>query len=202
MLKVLFWKEWRESRLLFLLGILFIVAVFFLDFFFSRSTLFMLALPALTFYTPLVGASAFSKEDGKLTFLLSKPVRKLTIMTVKLVNGLLNILIMYITGSVVMWIIITYKRDHTHIFYQQNIVNVIPTFSLYYIISFFMSSLFLSAPTSFMIGIFGGTFISGGLQIYLYKCGYSQFYPVLIFNVLFFFLSLSYLIFTRREVRC
>ena len=200
MLKALFWKEWRESRLLFVLGILFI-AVFFLDFFFSRSTLFMFALPALTFYTPLVGASAFSKEDGKLTFLLSKPVRKLTIMTVKLFNGLLNILIMYIIGSIVIWIIITYKRDHTHIFYQQNIVNVIPTILLYYIISFFMSSLFLSAPTSFMMGIFGGTFICSGLQIYLYKCGYNQFYPVLIFDILFFFLSLSYFIFIRREVK-
>lgn len=179
MLKALFWKEWRENRLLVVSGLLLMASLSLLNFFsgwyFERYITF---LPML--FVVLSGATAFSKEEEKLTFLLSKPVGKQTIMTIKLVSGLLNSLIILLIAMVIIWSMNFPDRIFImsrHIPYKGVIVYYPLWLSLYYIISFFMSSLFLKGTTSVLIGLFGTAYINSGLYIFLKQWGWCIFTP-------------------------
>lgn len=204
MLKALFWKEWRESRLLLVSGLLLMASLSLLNFFpgwYFES--YITFLPML--FVVLSGVTAFSKEEGKLIFLLSKPVGRQAIITIKLVNGLLNSLIILLIAMVIIWsmnfsdrVFIMMSR---HILYKEVIVYYPFWLSLYYIISFFMSSLFLKGTTSVLIGLFGTAYINSGLYIFLKNWDWLYFYPIFLLAISLVFLFLSYFIFMRREVR-
>ncbi len=203
MLKALFWKEWRENRLLLVSGLLLMASLSLLNFFpgwYFES--YITFLPIL--FVVLSGATAFSKEEGKLIFLLSKPVGRQAIITIKLVNGLLNSLIISLIAMVIIWSINFPDRIFIisrYIPYKEVIVYYPFWLPLYYIISFFMSSLFLKGTTSVLIGLFGTAYINSGLYIFLKNWGWLYFYPILLLVITLVFLFLSYFIFIRREVR-
>lgn len=222
MLKALFWKEWRESRLLLVIGLLLIAGISLcllyphwglhiqqsIQPYFSLSEILSLFCFPLCGFAILFGARAFSTEEEKLLFILSKPVKKQTIVTIKIANGLLNILILSLIPGIIFWTAYIHEAvlqiRNFPVPYSTNSAYVgygVFTIWFFYVISFFMSSLFLNVTTSILIGFFGTGFIYSSSDLLLRKFGWSDFHPFLLSAFSLLFLLLSYFIFMRREVR-
>jgi ABC-type transport system involved in multi-copper enzyme maturation permease subunit len=212
MLKALFWKEWRESRLLLAIGLLLMAGISLLLLYFELAISPSAALTTFSFaligFIALLGARAFSTEEEKLTFMLSKPVKRQTIITMKMANGLFNTLILSLIPGIMIWTVNVHE-----IVQMRNILNLhhnslttdlgysLPFLWLCYVFSFFMSSIFLNAAISVLIGIFGSGYIAGGSYILLKKFGWLNFHSFILLAFSLVFLFLSYFIFMRREVR-
>lgn len=101
-MKTLFWKEFRENRLLLFLSFGLIMAVFILQMIF-KETWFDFEIAAGTAYVLFVilalmlGISSFSSEsdEEKMEFILSMPVGKNRIFWTKFLAGLANLLLIF-----------------------------------------------------------------------------------------------------------
>ena len=212
-MKTLFWKEWRESRVLLLVGILLVIGLSLIPLFYGTAASFIFRGYAVVILAGFFGAEAFSKEKGKLNFLLSFPVERKTVLSVKLFSGFLSIFILFLVALVI----------ERAIFYT-NTSNLLihPIKGRYYfpigysILVFLLASFILYSATFLMSILLSDTitaFLIGGLtvvtitQIFTSVSFALGFNPNVIFQsfrlilTFFLFIFLSYFIFTHREVR-
>ncbi len=211
MIRVLFWKEWREGRALLSVSVLFMAA---LSCFYpvgDHISHILVPLP-LMFVGSLLGAQAFSREAERFVFLLSKPVKKQRVMTVKLISGLLGIVLIVIVTACTAWAIGVHKMPlplaefsklthHTYYSGGQLVFYSLPLLFLSYALSFFMSSLLLNASTSLLIGFFGGLYINIPVSAVLKRLDCVKIYPIPLAVLCLVFLVLSFVIFAHREIR-
>lgn len=217
MLKALFWKEWRESRLLLAIGILLVIGFSLLPLLYGvySPKSFSIIITVVAFLAGLFGAEAFSKEKTKLSFLLSAPVKKYVIISIKLLAGFLNIFILFLAGLIIE-ILILYTEGFNLLILHIKGTSVLPApgiseallilwlVFLYYSSTFLMSVLLLDTITAFLTGFLVIIITGYPTLLILDRIGFSNsnaLVPILslVFSLLFLFLS--YFIFMRREVR-
>ena len=222
-MKALLWKEWRESRTLLFVGIPVGVGFSLIPLVYGVEGSLVLGGITIIFLAGLFGADAFSKEKGKLEFLLSCPVGREKVLFAKLLLGFLNILVLVLIASAIEFAI--YRTDGfgllisairgrslppgvtpgPHI--SEHLATFLfPTF-LFYSVAFFVSILLQNSTTAFLAGFAIVTVTQFILSFGIWKIFSSQpdLYRVVLnladFVLLLFFFFVSYIIFTRKELR-
>ena len=211
-MKTLFWKEWRESRVLLLVGVLLVIGLSLIPLFYGTAGSFIFRGYAVVILAGFFGAEAFSKEKGKLNFLLSFPVERKTVLSVKLFSGFLSIFILFLVALVTEKVIF-YTNGFNLLIHP---IKGIPFPIGYSILVFLLASFILYSATFLMSILLSNTitaFLIGGLTVLTITgifTGVSfalNFNPNVIFQsfrlilTFFLFIFLSYFIFTHREVR-
>ena len=210
-MKTLFWKELREGRTLLLVGVLLVIGLSLIPLFYGTAASFIFRGYAVVILAGFFGAEAFSKEKGKLNFLLSFPVERKTVLSVKLFSGFLSIFILFLVALVTEKVIF-YTNGFNLLIHP---IKGIP-FPIGYSLLFLLASFILYSATFLMSILLSDTitaFLIGGLtvltitQIFTGVSFALGFNPNVIFQsfrlilTFFLFIFLSYFIFTHREVR-
>ncbi len=210
MTRLLLWKEWRESRLLLFFSVMAMAAICCCSIPWYGSAV-LLPVP-LMLVGALLGAQAFSGDAERLGFLLSNPVSRQKVMALKLCSSLLGIVVVLVVAGCTAWGVGLYrstlllKEVHWTIAdaYHpkgQLLYYGVPQALLSYTLAFFMSSLLLNVPTSLLIGLFGGVYITIPVHAVLVKWHRVGIYPALLAALCLVLIFASFLIFARREIR-
>ena len=209
-MKSLWWKEWRQTRVIILLGALLIIGPmpWSLD---DIAWFASVSVNILFFVGVLLAAGAVSTEsgDGTANFLLAMPVPKKTIWFAKLALRMLALCLLF--GFVLLVVnaqerVVTIDSRNTHALSGDRVFSILCTTVLSFGFTFLSSSFIDKAVTSALAGIVLSILFLIGLNALLEKMihpGEVRVVTVLAMGLICSILPImgSLLLFMRREAK-